>query len=328
MRYLFGFICVLVLGAVPLVGCSDAQSECETGADCNDDNECTNDVCESASKTCANTSVEDDTACDFDGFPGLCKAGVCEDAMVCEGVECEDDGNECTEDVCDPEDGTCGVPVQDGTPCSSGACLDGACTSLITVSSYVTVIDGAGETRPAAGATVSVLGTSLSTTSDESGDFMFDVFEGEWLFQASKEGAWGIIEIETVRPTGDTDLQPELFSDEVVAGLAELLGVDIDDTRGWVQLGFGPALAQGGETAILSEPYDFAFVEDAEGNFVLSYELLPGGGPDLSFHNVGLTDELVVTPSGDSCVLTHPGTVYPVKAKFRTKLSASCTPAP
>jgi len=190
------------------------------------------------------------------------------------------------------------------------------------------MIDAEGRSLPAPGATVSVVGTSLSTISDELGDFAFDVFEGDRLFQASKEGSWGIIEIDSVRPTGDTGLQPELFSDEVVAGLAERVGRDIDDTRGWVQLGFGPAPAQGGETATLSEAYEFAFVEDAQGNFVVSDELLPGGGPDLGFFNVGLTDALIVTPSGDSCVLTHPGTVHPVKAKFRTKLSASCTPAP
>ncbi|MGB5373441.1 MAG: hypothetical protein WBN15_06630 [Polyangiales bacterium] len=245
---------------------------------------------------------------------------------LCEGVICEDDGNECTEDVCSPSDGTCGAPFEDGTACSSGACLGGACTGLVSATGYVTVIDGAGETRPLSGAMVSVHGTSLSTTSDVSGAFILDVFEGDWFFQASNEGAWGIIEIDTVRPTGETDLQLELFSDEVMAELTELLTVDIDDTRGWVQLGFGSDPARGGETATLSEPYEFAFVEDAAGNLVLSDKLLPGGGPDLGFLNVGVTDELVVTPSGDSCVLTHPGSAYPVKAKFRTKLSAWCTP--
>ena len=133
MRDLVGFLCVCALGVVPLVGCSDTQPECETGADCNDDNECTYDVCESASRTCSNMSAEDDTACDFDGFPGLCKASICEDAKLCEDVECDDD-NECTYDVCDPATGTCdNIPLEDGRACSGGACLDGACTALTTV---------------------------------------------------------------------------------------------------------------------------------------------------------------------------------------------------
>jgi hypothetical protein len=63
---------------------------------------------------------------------------------------------------------------------------------------------------------------------------------------------------------------------------------------------------------------------------VLTNELLPGGGQDLEFLNVGVTDELVVTPEGvdgiNECMLRFPGLVFPVKAKFRTKPGAWCTP--
>jgi hypothetical protein len=99
------------------------------GIDCSDENDCTEDVCDPADGTCSNRPVEDDTACDFSGFPGLCKAGVCEDAMLCEGVECNDD-NECTEGACDPTYGSCDfTPKLDGTPCSDGGgtCLAGVC---------------------------------------------------------------------------------------------------------------------------------------------------------------------------------------------------------
>jgi len=139
----------------------------------------------------------------------------------CAGIVCVDTGNECTEGVCNPETGMCDEQaVGEGGACSTGACLEGVCTALVTVSSVVTELDGMGNDRPAAGATVQVLGTSLSTTSDETGSFTFDVFEGEWFFQASKEGAWGHIERDRVRPTGDIDFQGELFSDEVMTGLA------------------------------------------------------------------------------------------------------------
>jgi len=55
--------------------------------------------------------------------------------MLCQGVMCDDDGNECTDDVCNPADGTCGVPVEDGTVCSEltpkrGECLDGVCAPV------------------------------------------------------------------------------------------------------------------------------------------------------------------------------------------------------
>jgi hypothetical protein len=48
---------------------------------------------------------------------------------LCEGVGC-DDGNECTQDVCDPADGVCDyAPVQDGATCGDGAgtCQAGSC---------------------------------------------------------------------------------------------------------------------------------------------------------------------------------------------------------
>jgi len=110
-----------VLSALFLAGCGSEAALCE-GVVCEDDgNECTNDVCDPATGTCHHVTVEDDTPCDFDGLPGLCKAGVCEDAMLCEGVECEDDGNECTDDACDPATGMCeNTPVQGGTACADG----------------------------------------------------------------------------------------------------------------------------------------------------------------------------------------------------------------
>ena len=73
------------------------------------------------------------------GFLCVCALGVmplvgCSEttgAMLCEGVTCEDDGNECTGDgVCDPADGECDyAPVVDGTACGddAGSCQDGTC---------------------------------------------------------------------------------------------------------------------------------------------------------------------------------------------------------
>ena len=56
------------------------------------------------------------------------------EAPLCEGVVCEDDGNECTSDACDPATGTCDYPpVQDGTGCTGGICLNGDCEVLCDV---------------------------------------------------------------------------------------------------------------------------------------------------------------------------------------------------
>ena len=130
MRYLFGFLCVCALGAVPLPGCGGSDS--------------------------------------------------------CQGVTC-DDGEVCTEDACNPANGTCDfTPVGDGTACADGACLRGDCTALITVSGIVNVID---RSSPPVNATVAVLGTSLSTTTNERGDYSFGAFAGDWVFQAVADGA-------------------------------------------------------------------------------------------------------------------------------------------
>jgi len=112
--------------------CEDAML-CE-GVVCeDDDNQCTNDVCDPATGTCGHVTVEDDTACDFGGSPGLCKAGVCVDAMLCEGVMCDDD-NECTSDACEPATGECNhTPIEDGTGCTDGICRAGVCGPLCSV---------------------------------------------------------------------------------------------------------------------------------------------------------------------------------------------------
>jgi hypothetical protein len=83
MRYLFGFMCVLALGVMPLVGCSDTggdggtggMPECESARDCDDDNECTEDVCNPSSGLCENTPVRDGSSC-AEGRGG-CFGGLC-----------------------------------------------------------------------------------------------------------------------------------------------------------------------------------------------------------------------------------------------------------
>jgi hypothetical protein len=86
MRYLFGFICVLALGVMPLVGCSESGGAGGTGGDggtggtdlCEDvtceDTECKIDgVCDASDGMCDYTSVADGTACSN----GECLDGVC-----------------------------------------------------------------------------------------------------------------------------------------------------------------------------------------------------------------------------------------------------------
>lgn len=100
---------------------------------CDDGDECTLDNCDPASGACTNPVAPNGTSCDFGGLPGICISGICEDAMLCDGIDC-DDGNVCTDDYCDPLDGSCQHdPVPSSVSCNSGGgpgvCIDGACKS-------------------------------------------------------------------------------------------------------------------------------------------------------------------------------------------------------
>jgi hypothetical protein len=199
------------------------------------------------------------------------------------------------------------------------------------VSGTVTVQESLDVDSPAVGATVSVRETSLRTTADELGDFSFDVFTGVWFFESSKEDTWGFIELYAVPTAGRSDLEIVVAADAFTAQIGETLMVDIDDTKGMVTLLFEPAGGSGGETATLSEPYDFSVTFDADGEPVLSDEVLDGDeAPVLAFGGVDLTEELTVTPVGvdgeNACELEYPGAVYPVMAKTITVVDAACAP--
>jgi hypothetical protein len=94
------------------------------GLVCDDDNECTEDSCDSCNGGCQNTSRPYDCRpCDWNGAPGVCVSGACGENL-CEGVAC-DDGNLCTHGECDCRDGTCGfmpVSCSDGNSCTEDSC--------------------------------------------------------------------------------------------------------------------------------------------------------------------------------------------------------------
>jgi hypothetical protein len=102
--------------------------------DCNDENQCTEDACDRATGECVNTRRPDGARCDFGELPGVCESGVCVDAQLCREVDCGDD-NDCTDDVCDPTDGSCSNPNKvDGATCDldglPGVCEAGVCVSM------------------------------------------------------------------------------------------------------------------------------------------------------------------------------------------------------
>jgi hypothetical protein len=120
MKYLAGFVCVLALGVMPLVGCSDSEGTggsggmggeggtdgggiaCETVDDCPEADLCTQRV-ECINRLCFN-------------MPRNC-----------------DDFSDCTVNTCDPAVGCEETTVADETPCAGGVCQAGQCALSGTV---------------------------------------------------------------------------------------------------------------------------------------------------------------------------------------------------
>ena len=126
-------------------GCDDGSActtddHCLMGAcagspvDCDDDNECTVDLCDPGTGQCLHDAfASDGIGCD-DGVPCTspdeCQAGVCKTQ-----VKLCDDGSACTVDSCDETTGACQhAPLPDGTDCDddlecslNDLCLAGRC---------------------------------------------------------------------------------------------------------------------------------------------------------------------------------------------------------
>lgn len=109
-----------------------AQRSLCADVDCDDDDDCTRDVCNPDDGTCLNSVEDDGTSCSLGDVAGICAAGQCEEAGLCGGLSC-DDGNECTNDICDSEEnGPCRNEARvNGTVCDfegqEGICFDGVC---------------------------------------------------------------------------------------------------------------------------------------------------------------------------------------------------------
>jgi hypothetical protein len=104
------------------------------GVECDDGNDCTEDLCDRGTGECTHPHRPDGAECDFGELPGVCESGVCVDAELCREVDCSD-GNDCTDDVCDLVDASCSNPNRvDGAACEvdelPGECAEGVCIGL------------------------------------------------------------------------------------------------------------------------------------------------------------------------------------------------------
>lgn len=147
------------LSVVRLVGCGDERIPCETSEECDDNNECTDDVCSLG--YCRSTEVGYGSYnplpffCDLDGVEqfyedGVCVSRTCErresptDQYMCADYICKPGGdvyplrNRCTNDIYD--EGTCAFVLEpnsasccaglDSFNCSIGGGCDYRCTEV------------------------------------------------------------------------------------------------------------------------------------------------------------------------------------------------------
>ncbi len=117
--------------------CNGIDDDCDGVVDedmCDDGNTCTIDICQGA-EGCAYEPINEGECMDGD----VCTVGDHCEAGICVGTPLDcDDGNPCTEDVCDNLGG-CSFTNQtvlcdDGDPCTLGdLCQDGACVGTATL---------------------------------------------------------------------------------------------------------------------------------------------------------------------------------------------------
>ncbi|MDH3622472.1 MAG: hypothetical protein OES69_07370 [Myxococcales bacterium] len=153
---------------VPIECFAGDGEPCE-GVICEDTgNECTTAACNSGTGFCETSNVADNTDCD--GGAGMCMGGECVPKELCMDVVCEDDGNECTDEACNPADGMC------ETSNNSNACNDdtGTCSEGVCVPNPECTVDGdcpaTGNECIDAACNAGTCGTSNNTNACDGGD--------------------------------------------------------------------------------------------------------------------------------------------------------------
>ena len=138
------------------------QCPCAIDDDCDDGKPCTDDTCDPTEGACTNAPIAGgcyiDGQCYWDGEPNLgvnacqvCTPGASQTTWS--PLPC-DDGNECTEDPCDPSTGCSTLPLTgptcaDTDPCTKDeTCLDGACVGLCSCTQDLHCADAIDEVPP------------------------------------------------------------------------------------------------------------------------------------------------------------------------------------
>lgn len=232
----------------------------------------------------------------------------------------------------DSTNGAGGNGATGGTAGSSGTGgMNGGNTS--DVSGVVYARDAA--ENPVAGATVSVVGTDISTTTDQSGAFTLeDVPNGAQFFATEASGYWGIVDYWDVPDETQFGADFGVVPEADIEGIADALGRTLSTADGGVDVTFDEG-AVGGETASVSASSDPPFTFNLDDEPVQQAGVIADidGFGELIFTSIDTADgPVTATVSGVSgmtaCFVDEdPGTTYPILAKSITIVYAYCQAA-
>lgn len=179
------------------------------------------------------------------------------------------------------------------------------------------------------GATVTVVGTSISDTTNASGQFELpNVPNGQQFFRAESTGYWGSVDIADV-PGETVGYVLGLLPDQLLTGLADELQRTFDQGKGGVLITFEDVV--GGEGGTISASSDLPFTFDVNEDPIVQDTVIADEDGDgvLIFTNVSpgnITASVTGAAGQTTCEIDEdPGTTYPVFAKSITIVYAFCT---
>ncbi|MBW2586317.1 MAG: hypothetical protein JRD92_05140 [Deltaproteobacteria bacterium] len=214
---------------------------------------------------------------------------------------------------------------------SGGSGGSGGGGTMVTVTGTVTAasIDN-GVDPPVADATVSIVGTANTATSDAEGNFSIMAPTGTVMFLTTADGNWGSLFAENVPGGGVAGLEVEVIPDALVGEVAAALEATVDESKGLVAVVFDDTTTVGGESASISAnselPFIFAADEPEEGDTLCGET---DCGSEVLFLNTDVAATVTATAtnaSAQSCPLEFPGASYSVQAKVLTEIDVLFCP--
>jgi hypothetical protein len=216
---------------------------------------------------------------------------------------------------------------------SGGSGGSGGSGTMVTVTGQVTAATtGVGSGPVVADATVEVVGTSNTATTDVNGNFSIMAPTGTVLILTTTPGKpnWGSLFAENVPAGGIAGLEVEVIPDALVGDIGAALQVAPDASKGIVAVVFDEDTTVGGETAgIVADTSDISFIfnaadEPEEGNTLCGET---DCGSEVIFLNVDLAATVTadaVSTAQQGCPHEFPDATYSVLEKVLTEIDVVC----